>query len=137
MKIKEGFQLREVCGEYVVVAYGMKNIDFSKVINLNESAADMWKAVVGKEFTVEDLKNALLDTYDVSEEQAFADAQRVAAEGRLEADGAGHGIILLGFRHHFPDIGCSGRSAAKYFSPSIQIPDGVRIVRHTKLLHQC
>lgn len=80
MKIKEGFQLREVCGEYVVVAYGMKNIDFSKVINLNESAADMWKAVVGKEFTVEDLKNALLDTYDVSEEQAFADARRVAAE---------------------------------------------------------
>ena len=80
MKIKEGFQLREVCGEYVVVAYGMKNIDFSKVINLNESAADMWKAVVGKEFTVEDLKNALLDTYDVSEEQAFVDAQRVAAE---------------------------------------------------------
>ena len=80
MKIKEGFQLREVCGEYVVVAYGMKNIDFSKVINLNESAADMWKAVIGKEFTVEDLKNALLDTYDVSEEQAFADAQRVAAE---------------------------------------------------------
>ena len=80
MKIKEGFQLREVCGEYVVVAYGMKNIDFSKVINLNESAADMWKAVVGKDFTVEDLKNALLDTYDVSEEQAFADAQRVAAE---------------------------------------------------------
>lgn len=80
MKIKEGFQLREVCGEYVVVAYGMKNIDFSKVINLNESAADMWKAVVGKEFTVEDLKNALLDTYDVSEEQAFADAQRVASE---------------------------------------------------------
>ena len=80
MKINEGFQLREVCGEYVIVAYGMKNIDFSKVINLNESAADMWKAVVGKEFTVEDLKNALLDTYDVSEEQAFADAQRVAAE---------------------------------------------------------
>lgn len=80
MKIKEGFQLREVCGEYVVVAYGMKNIDFSKVINLNESAADMWKAVVGKEFTVEDLKNALLDTYDVSEEQALADARRVAAE---------------------------------------------------------
>lgn len=80
MKIKEGFQLREVCGEYVIVAYGMKNIDFSKVINLNESAADMWNAVVGKEFTVEDLKDALLASYDVSEEQALADAMRVAAE---------------------------------------------------------
>ncbi len=80
MKIKDGFQLREVCGEYVVVAHGMKNIDFSKVINLNESAADMWKAVVGKEFEVGDLKDALLKNYEVSEEQALADARRVAEE---------------------------------------------------------
>lgn len=80
MRIKEGFQLREVCGEYVVVAHGMKNIDFSKVINLNESAADMWKAVIGKEFEVEDLKDALLTNYEVSEEQALADARRVAEE---------------------------------------------------------
>ena len=35
MKIKEGFELRKVCGEYIVVAHGDKNIDFSKVINHN------------------------------------------------------------------------------------------------------
>ena len=38
MKIKEGFELREVCGEHVIVAIGRKNIDFCKVINFNESA---------------------------------------------------------------------------------------------------
>lgn len=80
MRIKEGFELREVCGEYIVVAHGDKNIDFSKVINLNESAAAMWKAVAGKEFTVETLTSILLDTYDVESSIAQADAARIMEE---------------------------------------------------------
>ena len=68
MKIKEGFELREVCGEYIVIAHGDKNIDFSKVINFNESAAVMWKAVATKEFTAEDMAQALLSTYEVERE---------------------------------------------------------------------
>ena len=39
MKIKEGFELRDVCGEFIIVAFGEQNIDFTKIINLNESAA--------------------------------------------------------------------------------------------------
>lgn len=80
MKIKEGFELREVCGEYVVVAHGVKNIDFSKVINLNESAATMWEAVKDKDFTVDDLATALLNTYDVEDTIAKSDAIRIAEE---------------------------------------------------------
>lgn len=80
MKIKEGFELREVCGEYVVVAHGVKNIDFSKVINLNESAATMWKAVKDRDFTVDDLATALLNTYDVEDTIAKSDAIRIAEE---------------------------------------------------------
>ena len=80
MKIKEGFKLREVCGEYIVVAHGDKNIDFSKVINLNESAAIMWKAVQDKDFTVEDLTAALLKEYDVQEDIATGDAIRIMNE---------------------------------------------------------
>ena len=80
MKIKEGFELREVCGEYIVVAPGYKNIDFSKVINLNESAATMWKAVAGKDFTEETLASILLDNYDVEESTAKADAARIMEE---------------------------------------------------------
>ena len=35
MKIKEGFKLMNVCGEHVIVAYGVQNIDFSQMISLN------------------------------------------------------------------------------------------------------
>ena len=80
MKIKKGFELREICGEYIVVAHGDKNIDFSKVINLNESAAVMWKEVADKDFTAEDLASLLLNTYDVEEEIAQTDALRIMKE---------------------------------------------------------
>ena len=80
MGIKEGFELREACGEYIVVAHGDKNIDFSKVINLNESAAIMWQAVCEKEFCAEDFAAALLETYEVEESVALADAMRTMQE---------------------------------------------------------
>ena len=80
MKIKEGFELREVCGEYIVIAHGDKNIDFSKVINFNESAAVMWKAVATKEFTAEDIAQALLSTYEVEQSVALMDAERTLQE---------------------------------------------------------
>lgn len=73
MRIKEGFELRDVCGESVIVATGRKNIDFSKVISLNESASLMWRAFVGKDFEVEDLLKVLTDNYDVDEDTARKD----------------------------------------------------------------
>lgn len=80
MKIKEGFELRTLCDEHIIVGCGRKNIDFSKVVNLNESAALMWNAVVGKEFTVADMAAALTAEYDVDEKTALADARRIVAE---------------------------------------------------------
>mgnify|MGYP000732656523 CR=1 FL=1 len=49
MRIKDGFELREICGEHVILSHGMDNIDFSKIISLNETAAFLWKEAVGKE----------------------------------------------------------------------------------------
>lgn len=43
MRIKDGFELREICGEHVILSHGMDNIDFSKIISLNETAAFLWK----------------------------------------------------------------------------------------------
>ena len=54
MKIKEGFVLRTICGQNVVSGEGTANVNFSKLVSLNESAAFLFKAVVGKEFTAED-----------------------------------------------------------------------------------
>lgn len=89
MKIKEGFILRTICGEHIVVGEGLAQINFKKMISLNESAAYLWQEVEGKAFTQEDLVKLLLDKYEVSEEQAAADVEKLTAtwltEGIVEA----------------------------------------------------
>ena len=39
MKAKNGFNLRTVCGENILVAEGEENIDFSNIISMNDSSA--------------------------------------------------------------------------------------------------
>ncbi len=79
MKIKKGFEVRNVCGENIVIAHGVENIDFTKVITLNESAAYIWKKVEGKDFTEENMVDILMDEYEVDKEQALADVKKLAA----------------------------------------------------------
>ncbi len=80
MKIKEGFNLRNICGEYIVVAEGEANIDFTNVISVNETAACIWKAVSGKDFTVNDMVEALLEEYEVDKETAEKDCQQLVLD---------------------------------------------------------
>lgn len=83
MRIKEGFELREICGEHVILSHGMDNIDFSKIISLNETAAFLWKQAVGKEVISEDgLVSSLLEAYEVDEETARKDVAQVLAKWR-------------------------------------------------------
>ena len=77
MKIKDGFILRSICGEYIVVGEGLAQVNFNKMLSMNESAAYLWKEITGKEFTREDLVQLLLDQYEVSKEQAAADVDKL------------------------------------------------------------
>lgn len=79
MKIKDGFELREVCGEKVILACGMNNIDFSKIISLNDTAAYLWTVAEGENFTEDMLVRALLDEYEVTEDVARRDVMNVVA----------------------------------------------------------
>lgn len=78
MRIKDGFELREMCGEHIIIATGVANIDFSTVISLNESAAWLWRMVEGKEFTPETLAEMLMQQYEVDEATALTDAEALA-----------------------------------------------------------
>lgn len=80
MKIKKGFELREVCGEHIIVAYGRENIDFNKVISLNESASFLWKNIVDKDFDAETMAGFLQQEYEVDAETALKDAQALLDE---------------------------------------------------------
>ncbi len=72
--------MREVCGLNVIVAYGQENINFNKVINMNESAGFLWQGVVGKDFDVQTLADMLCEEYDVSRDTAVADAEALLKE---------------------------------------------------------
>lgn len=77
MKIKEGFILRSICGEFIVVGEGLAQVNFNKMLSMNESAAWLWKEIEGKEFTRQNLVGLLLDKYEVTEEQASADVDKL------------------------------------------------------------
>lgn len=69
MKIKEGFLLRTVAGEHVVIAVGKASLVLNGIIKLNDSGALLWNGIMdGAE--KDQLVGLLTDTYDVSEAQA-------------------------------------------------------------------
>ncbi len=72
MKIKEGFILREVAGNNIVVAVGNAVKTFNGVINLNQTGAFLWK-ILQEGAEKEDLVKALLDAYEVDEQTAKSD----------------------------------------------------------------
>ena len=77
MKTKKGFKLRTVCGENIVVAEGIENIDFSRIISMNESSAYLWNNVQGKEFDADTLVKLILDEYETDEATARRDIDQL------------------------------------------------------------
>lgn len=88
MKVKKGFNLRQVCGQNLIVAEGKENMDFSNIISMNESSALLWDAIKEREFTTEDLAQILQNEYQIDDdtplphEQAMRDAATLVAQWR-------------------------------------------------------
>lgn len=80
MKTKKGFRLRTVCGENIIVAEGIENIDFSKIISMNESSAYLWSKVQDQSFTIEQLVALLREEYEVDKATATADVKALVAK---------------------------------------------------------
>lgn len=80
MKTIPGFTLRSLAKEYIITAENIQQINFNRLISLNESAAYLWKEVEGKEFTAEDLADLLVARYEVDRETALRDSEAIAAK---------------------------------------------------------
>lgn len=78
MRIIEGFILRNVMGQATIVGEGVGQIDFNKLITLNDSAAYLWQSVENKEFDVHTLANLLVDKYGINQDTALTDAKAIA-----------------------------------------------------------
>lgn len=78
MKIKTGFEMQNVCGEYIIVPAGVENVDYSKIISMNPTAAYLWENVATmEEFTIEDMVQLLLKEYEVEENIAREDCRLI------------------------------------------------------------
>ncbi len=75
MKIKKGFVLRSICGQNVISGEGLEQVNFSKLVTLNETATYLWKEVQDKEFTAQTLADLMTDRYEVTAERALEDAK--------------------------------------------------------------
>ena len=77
MHIQKGFKLRPLGDEFILVGEGLEQINFNKMITMNESAAYLWQKVEdGSEFDAQRLATLLTDEYEVSETRALTDAQK-------------------------------------------------------------
>jgi len=89
MKTIEGFKLRKLGNEYILVGESMALINFNKMITLNETAAFLWKEAESASssqgaFTIADLCKSLCVEYDVAPEQAMFDVS-ATVQSWLEA----------------------------------------------------
>lgn len=84
MKIKEGFMLRQVGEQIIVVAVGSASRDFNGIIRLNSVGKFIWEAL-SEDLTEIELVAKLLDNYNVDEDTAKADVK--AFVNKLEEAG--------------------------------------------------
>jgi len=80
MKTIEGFRLRKLGNEYILVGESMALINFNKMITLNETAAFLWEQAeqLSKDhgsFDAGALCKALCAEYEVAPEQAMTDVE--------------------------------------------------------------
>lgn len=72
MKIKEGFVVREVAGQAMVVATGEASKDFHGMIRLNHTGKLVWQGVA-EGLDASQIAQSLVSNYDVDPEKALAD----------------------------------------------------------------
>ncbi len=82
MKIRDNFTLRQIADEYIMIAASGDELDYTKAIALNETAAYLIKAAASEVFTAERWEALLLERYDVQADVAKADVQALIASLR-------------------------------------------------------
>lgn len=87
MKRNSNFLARQVAKRHVIVPVGEAAEKFSGMITLNGTGKFLWD-LLEQEQTVESLAQALIDTYQISEELAMKDAaafvEKLMPSGAIE-----------------------------------------------------
>ena len=74
MKISGKYKVREMAGQHVVIIQGRNGEDMTRIISLNDTSLYLWNEMYGKDFSQEDVKQALISAYGIDEALAGKDA---------------------------------------------------------------
>lgn len=77
MKKTEGFVMRRLGQDAMIVAESVDLIDFDRIVSLNTSAAYVWESLPDSDFTTGTVTDLLLRRYDVDEGVARKDADEL------------------------------------------------------------
>lgn len=72
--------IQEIAGEKILIAGQSDNINYSRMLMLNDSAAELVQIMIDGETTDEDLVKFLTDNYAVEAELARRDVMSLLAE---------------------------------------------------------
>lgn len=71
MRIKDGFVMRDVMGQSVVVATGEANKTFSGMIKLNETGKIVWESIA-EGMSRDEIVDSIISEFDVDKTRAEA-----------------------------------------------------------------
>ena len=74
MKIKDGFVVREIAGEFIVVPTGEMALSFNGIITINETGNFIWKCLQ-EEKDEDAVVQAMVSEYEVVPDEARADLE--------------------------------------------------------------
>ena len=75
MKRKDGFIVRELAGQNIVLAVGEASKIFRGMIKLNTTGLFIWE-MLANDVSEEQIVDALIESYEVERERASADVRR-------------------------------------------------------------
>ena len=76
MKIKDNFKVRKIAGENLIINQGATHSDLTKIISLNDTAVYLWDMLKGKDFTLDDAADLLVEKFGIDKDTAKKDAAK-------------------------------------------------------------
>lgn len=79
MRIKDGFVLRQVAGQAMVIATGEASRNFHGMVKLNETGSEIWQGLMDG-LSEEEIAAKLAEKYEVDAGKAAADTKAMLAK---------------------------------------------------------
>lgn len=77
LKMRPDYLVQEIAGEKILIAGLSESINYSRMLVLNDSAAELVNTLIAKSATIEDLVKILTDNYRVEADQAREDVKKL------------------------------------------------------------